>query len=208
MSLECSQCRRLHSLSVLVFDHLHRKRKKLLLCLHPANAVSWRLLPGWREQMAILLEILGKRRLRQGEVHKLIILAKADRDLSCKEDKKIVLAIPSLLPSRRHVCFPTEGSHVSEGCGFSRRSGWDSHFPIRSPAGRECRTWLWLGWCSQDVLRPHRLVLSHGLQLGGPTCTQPTATTLPGAGQPPTPLSEQERSQEAQRLLCTPPALF
>lgn len=102
--------------------------------------------------MAILLEILGKHRLRQGEVHKFIILAKPDRDLSCKEDKKIVSAIPSLLPSWQHVHFPTEGSHVSEGCGFSRRSRWDSHFPTCSPAGRECKTWLWLAWCSQDVL--------------------------------------------------------
>ena len=59
--------------------------------------------------MAILV-ILGKHLFGQGEAHKFIILGKPDRDLSCKEDKKIVLPIPSLLSSWWHVHFPGEGS--------------------------------------------------------------------------------------------------
>lgn len=85
---------------------------------------------GWREQMAILLVILRKHLLRQGEAHKFIILSKPDRDLSCKEDKKIVLPIPSLLSSWRHVHFPGEGSHTTEGRCFSELSGCDPHSPL------------------------------------------------------------------------------
>lgn len=103
--------------------------------------------------MAILLVILQKHLLGQGEAHKFIILGKPDRDLSCKEDKKIVLPIPSLLSSWRHVHFPGEGSHMEEGGCFSGRSGYDPHVPVCSPAGRECKTLLWLGSYSQDMLK-------------------------------------------------------
>lgn len=124
--------------------------------------------------MAILLEILGKHQLQQGEVHKFIILGKADRDLSCKEDKKIALAIPSLLPSQWHVHFPTEGSrwlfqafHVGSP---SQQAG--SANPASAMVGAARMS-------SDSRVAPHRLVLSHGLQLGDPKSTQ--AKTLPGA---------------------------
>lgn len=73
--------------------------------------------------MAILLEILGKHQLQQGGVHKFIILGKPDRDLSCKEDKKIVLAIPSLLPCCGTCISPQRGLTPAKGCGFSSVPG-------------------------------------------------------------------------------------
>lgn len=99
--------------------------------------------------MAILLVILL---FRQGEAHKFIILGKPDRDLSCKEDKKIVLPIPSLLSSWWHMHFPGEGSQMKEGGCFSGGSRWVAHLPICSPAGREGKTFLWLGRCRQFML--------------------------------------------------------
>lgn len=71
---------------------------------------------------------------------------------------------------------------MKEGGCFSGCSGWDHHLPICSPAGRECKTLLWLSQCSQDMLSeqgwsPHSGLISHsvlhrGLQLGDPTSTQ------------------------------------
>lgn len=46
--------------------------------------------------MAILLVMLQKHPLGQGEGCKFIMLAQPDGDLSCKEDKKIVFPVPSL----------------------------------------------------------------------------------------------------------------
>jgi len=101
--------------------------------------------------MVVLQVILRKHLLGQGEALKFIILGKPDRDLSCKEDKKIVLPIPSLLPSW-HVHFPGEGSHRNGGSPFSGCSGWDPHSPVCSPAGGECKTLLWLGRGTQVML--------------------------------------------------------
>lgn len=89
--------------------------------------------------MAILLEILGKHQLQQGELHKFIILGKPDRDLSCKEDKKIVLAIPSLLPCCGTCISPQRGLTPAKGRGFSSIPGG---IPIPSLQQNLSLAWL------------------------------------------------------------------